>query len=77
MFSVYNKVKRKIFYIRISSKKENLILFIEKLYQDANVFLERKHYNATQIRNYLRQEPKLREPALGILKQASDLMENN
>lgn len=43
--------KKNVKCIRISSQKENINNFIDKLYNNANVFLERKHYNAYCIRN--------------------------
>lgn len=50
-FSHYHR--RNIHEIRISSKSDNINLFIEKLYKNASVFMERKQINALQIRENL------------------------
>lgn len=39
--------------LRISSEFNNILTFIEKLYNNAQTFLERKAVNAAQISNYL------------------------
>lgn len=39
--------------IAVSSKKDNILRFFDLLYQDADIFLERKYRKAVQIRNSL------------------------
>ncbi len=68
---IYIKKSKSMFYDIQINKNSEVLKIINFLYNNANIFLKRKYYNATQIRNSLQKHLKFREPALGILSENS------